>query len=68
MMDDADLEAVANGGREMNAEERAWAIGQHDFLYEYVRTQDDAKRDALSDAELAAEVLDAAYNYVRCTM
>ena len=31
MMDDADLDTVARGLREMSAEERGWAIGQHDF-------------------------------------
>jgi hypothetical protein len=68
MMDDAELQSVANGRRTMTEEEREWAISQHEFLWEYVRTQDRNKRNLLTDAELANEIQSASWDYVRSIM
>lgn len=66
-MDDLELDAVARGQRTFTLAEREWAIGQHDFLWEYVFTQDKLRRNAMSDEELAKEVQNASWDYVRCT-
>lgn len=64
-MEDSELEAVADGTRTFTDAEREWAIGHHDFLWEYVATQDKAQRAKLSDHELAAELQSASWDYVR---
>lgn len=66
-MEEYELDQVAKGTRSMTHEEREWAISEHNFLYEYVYTQDKEKRDQLSDAELASEIIRASADYVRCT-
>lgn len=65
-MDDIELELVATGQRKFTKEERDWAISQHDWLWEYVCTQDTAKRESMSDSVLAKEVQSASWDYVRC--
>lgn len=68
MMEDFELNEIISGKREFSASEYLWAIGQHDFLWEYVRTQNEGERILLTDAELAEEVQSAIYDYIRCTM
>ena len=65
VMEDHELEAVSLGVRTFTAEERQWALNQHSFLSEYVRH---TNPEALSDDVLAADVLWADQEYVRCTM
>jgi hypothetical protein len=61
---EAELEA-ATDGKPMSAELRAWCLEQHKFLSEYTRIDDPSK---VSDQELAKDVQQASYDYVRCTM
>lgn len=64
-MNDEDLDNVASGKTPFTPEQREWALSQHNFLWEYVRTQNNP--EALSDQNLAQEVKDASWDYVRCT-
>lgn len=59
-----ELEAAADG-KPMSAELRAWCLEQHEFLSEYTRIDDPSKA---SDQDLAKDVQQASYDYVRCTM
>lgn len=65
-MEELELDAVASGDRLFTDTERQWAISQHDWLWEYVDTQDKENRDKLTDKELAKEVQSASWDYVRC--
>lgn len=67
-MEDFELEEIICGKREFSASEYLWAINQHDFLWEYVRTQNEKERASLTDAELAEEIQRASWDYIRCTM
>ncbi|WP_218309730.1 hypothetical protein [Alteromonas antoniana] len=62
---DEQLNEVAAGKRNFTPVEKAWALEHHDFLFEFVSTQGGGNK--LSDAELAREVFDGAYDYVCCT-
>lgn len=65
-MEDLELDAVASGQRGFTESEREWALSQHDFLWEYVTTQNKEERNRLSDSALAKEVQSASWDYVRC--
>ena len=59
------LELVKSGHRQFTKQERDQAIADHDFLYEYVRTQNKSERNCLSDKDLADELFDAHCDYAR---
>ncbi len=59
------LEIVKSGERNFTKQERDQAIADHDFLYEYVRTQNKRERNYLTDQDLADELFDAHHDYAR---
>lgn len=63
-MSEEELDAAVNG-QPLTAEQRGWCLEQHQSLREYTNLKDPA---GSSDQELARDVAQASYDYVRCTM
>ncbi|WP_119298623.1 hypothetical protein [Vibrio cholerae] len=59
------LEVVKAGQRSFTVKEREQAMADHNFLYEYVRTQNKSERNSLSDKDLADELFDAHCDYAK---